>query len=96
VVHGNSQGKEGDKIYNSIGGEWGFWGDFLFFEHVHPEKVLKNRLQVRDKNLGRIKLSSTSSDGDTREKRTRERDTHFVAVQWQITFSQADNIAHGR
>jgi hypothetical protein len=47
-------------------------GDFLFFEHVHPEKVLKNKLQVRDENLGGIELSSTSSDGDTREKRARE------------------------
>ena len=68
-------------------------GDFLFFEHVHPDKVLKNKLKVRDANLGRIKLSSPSSYGDTREKRARERDMDaFVAVQWQITFSQADNM----
>ena len=68
-------------------------GDFLFFEHVHPDKVLKNKLKIRDANLGRIKLSSPSSYGDTREKRARERDMDaFVAVQWQITFSQADNI----
>jgi hypothetical protein len=66
-------------------------GDFLFFEHVHPEKVLKNILQVRDKNLGRIKLSSTSSDGDTREKRARERDMDAFCG-----CAMADNIFPGR
>jgi hypothetical protein len=66
-------------------------GDFLFFEHVHLEKVLKNKLQVRDENLGRIKLSSTSSDGDTREKRAREMDMDAFCG-----CAMADNIFPGR
>jgi hypothetical protein len=63
-------------------------GDFLFFEHVHPDKVPKNKLQVRDVNLGRIKLSSPSSYGDTGEKR-RDMDTFCGCAM-------ADNIFPGR
>ena len=66
-------------------------GDFLFFEHVHPDKVRKNKIKVRDANLGRIKLSSPSSYGDTREKRARERDMDAFCG-----CAMADNIFPGR
>ena len=66
-------------------------GDFLFFEHIHPDKEPKNKLQFRNANLGRIELSSPSSYGDTREKRARERNMNAFCG-----CAMADNIFPGR
>ena len=65
-------------------------GIFSFFEHVHPDKVLINKLQVSSANLDRIKSSSTSSYGGyKREKSKGKRCDAFcgcaMAELWQMT-----------
>jgi hypothetical protein len=62
-------------------------GNFLFFEHVHPEKVLKNNCKSEMKIWVELILVA----GDTREKRARERDMNTFCG-----CAMADNIFPGR